>query len=85
MLNEKNLYMIIIQKMILVIFNLLVLGKKNYKSWINQKIFPIKLIKYEDLNVKTFEILKDIIEFIQNIIQEKKFNILKAQNAVKSS
>ena len=60
--------------------------EKNYKSWINQKIFPIKLIKYEDLNNKTFEILRDTVQFIQSISGEKKdFNILKAQNSVKST
>ena len=60
--------------------------EKNYKSWVNQKIFPVKLIRYEDLNVKTFDILKEIIEFIQNITEQKKeFNYLKAQNSVKST
>ena len=60
--------------------------EKNYKSWINQKIIPVKLIRYEDLNVNTLDVLKEIIEFIQNTIQEKKdFNFLKAQNAVKST
>jgi hypothetical protein len=60
--------------------------EKNYQSWINQKILPVKLIRYEDLNVNTLDVLKEIIEFIQNTIQEKKdFNFLKAQNAVKST
>ena len=60
--------------------------EKNYQSWINQEILPVKLIRYEDLNVNTLDVLKEIIEFIQNTIQEKKdFNFLKAQNAVKST
>ena len=60
--------------------------EKNYRSWINQKILPVKLIRYEDLNVNTLDVLKEIIEFIQNTILEKKdFNLLKAQNAVKST
>ncbi len=60
--------------------------EKNYQSWINQKILPVKLIRYEDLNVNTLDVLKEIIEFIQNTTQEKKdFNFLKAQNAVKST
>ena len=60
--------------------------EKNYKSWINQKIFPVKLIRYEDLNIKTFDVLKEIIKFIQNIIEVKKdFNDLKAKNSVKST
>ena len=60
--------------------------EKNYKSWINQKIFPVKLIRYEDLTLKTLDILIEIINFIQNITQEKKdIDNLKAQNSVKSS
>ena len=60
--------------------------EKNYQSWINQKILPVKLIRYEDLTVNTLDVLKEIIEFIQNTIQEKEdFNFLKAQNAVKST
>ena len=60
--------------------------EKNYKSWLNQKVFPVKLIRYEDLNSKTLDILREIIEFIQNVVGEKnEFNILKAQNSVKST
>ena len=60
--------------------------EKNYQSWINQKILPVKLIRYEDLTVNTLNVLKEIIEFIQNTLQEKEdFNFLKAQNAVKST
>ena len=60
--------------------------EKNYKSWLTQKVFPVKLIRYEDLNSKTLDILREIIEFIQNVVGEKnEFNILKAQNSVKST
>ena len=60
--------------------------EKNYKSWINQKIFPVKLIRYEDLSLKTLDIFKEIIEFIHYTIQEKiDFNFFKAQNSVKST
>ena len=60
--------------------------EKNYKSWLNQNVFPVKLIRYEDLNFKTLDILREIIEFIQNVVGEKnEFNILKAQNSVKST
>ena len=60
--------------------------EKNYKSWLNQKVFPVKLIRYEDLNSKTLDILREIIEFIQNVVGEKnEFNILKAHNSVKST
>jgi len=46
--------------------------EKNYQSWIKQEIFPIKLIKYEDLNNKTDKTYKEIIQFIDNIINKKK-------------
>ena len=60
--------------------------EKNYKSWLTQKVFPVKLIRYEDLNFKTLDILREIIEFIQNVVGEKnEFNILKAHNSVKST
>jgi len=60
--------------------------EKNYKSWTNQQIFPVKLIRYEDLNLKTLDTLREIIEYIQETVQEKKdFNYHKAQNSVKST
>ena len=60
--------------------------EKNYKSWINQNIFPVKLIRYEDLADKTLDIFIEIIDFIQNTIQEKKdIDNLKAQNSVRST
>ena len=60
--------------------------EKNYQSWINQKIFSVKLIRYEDLVVKPLDIFREIIEFIQNTIQKKEdFNFFKAQNAIKST
>ena len=60
--------------------------EKNYKSWINQNIFPVKLIKYEDLCIKTLDIFMEIIEFIQSLSQEKNnINYLKAQNCVNST
>ncbi len=60
--------------------------KYNYKSWINQKNFPVKIIKYEDLQEKTFYVFKNLITFIDKIINNKnKFNKKKAINCVKSS
>ena len=60
--------------------------EKNYNSWINQKIFPVKIIKYEDLVAKTFDTFRDIVKFIQsNTGIKKKFNHLRAQNSVKST
>ena len=60
--------------------------KLNYKSWINQKSFPIKVAKYEDLQEKTFSTFKDLIIFIDKTIGNKnKFNKKKAINSIKST
>tara|TARA_B100002019_G_C21264869_1_gene598811 strand:+ start:2195 stop:3043 length:849 start_codon:yes stop_codon:yes gene_type:complete len=67
-------------------FQFLSSWEKHYKSWKNQKNFPIKIIKYEDLSHKTFEIFKEIIEFINRSINSKNsFNITKAKNAIEST
>ena len=60
--------------------------ENNYKSWKNQKNFPVKFIKYEDLNSKTYEVFKDLIKFI-NITSKNQniFNKNKAQKAIYSS
>jgi hypothetical protein len=45
----------------------------HYKSWKIQKKIPIKFIKYEDLQDKTYFIFVEVIKFINNItnIKEK--------------
>ena len=60
--------------------------ENNYKSWRNQKNIPVKLIKYEDLHSKTYEVFKDLIKFI-NISSKNPniFNKNKAQKAIYSS
>ncbi len=58
----------------------------HYRSWLNNKIFPIKLIKYEDLIYKTYDVFKDVILFINKISNSKnKFNKDKAKNSVNST
>ena len=60
--------------------------EKNYQSWIYSKSFPIKVVKYEDLERETFYVFKDIINFINKILKnELKFDKHKALNAVKST
>ena len=57
--------------------------EKNYKSWISQKNFPTKYIRYEDLYNQTFNIFKEIIEFIDKIKNSNnKFDIKKAKNSI---
>ena len=60
--------------------------EKNYQSWIKQSIFPTKIIKYEDLNNKTFDTFKEIIEFIEiTISSNNSFNRIKAKNSIQST
>ena len=60
--------------------------EKNYRSWINQNNFSIKIIKYEDLNFKTYEIFQEIVEFIEKITGTKKIiNKEKIKNAINST
>ena len=49
--------------------------EKHYQSWTQQQNFPIKIIKYEDLNNKTYKTFKEIVQFVDNIINStKKFD-----------
>ena len=58
----------------------------HYRSWLNNKIFPIKLVKYEDLIHKTYDVFKDIVLFIDKISNSKnKFNKEKAKNSVNTT
>ena len=60
--------------------------EKNYQSWINQNNFSIKIIKYEDLNNKTFEIFIEIIEFIEKVVgTKKKVDNDKLKNAISTT
>ena len=60
--------------------------EKNYKSWTQQNVFPIKIIKYEDLTNKTLEVFEGVIEFIEKISDSKKsIDKLKAKNSIQST
>ncbi len=60
--------------------------EKNYQSWIRNKVFPIKLIKYENLAEETFFVFKDLINFINKVcVNKDKFHKKKAQNAIFST
>ena len=60
--------------------------EKNYQSWINQKVFPVKIIKYEDLNLKTYDTLKEVIEYVNKISGNKiKFDYFRAKNSIQST
>ena len=53
-------------------FQLISSWENNYNSWKKQKIFAIKIVKYEDLLNETFYTFKDIILFINKICGYKK-------------
>ena len=58
----------------------------NYKSWKIQKDVPIKIIRYEDLLEKTYEVTKDIIRFINETSKiQVKIDIKKLKNSVNST
>ena len=60
--------------------------EKNYKSWIDQSSFPVKIIKYEDLYNETFNVFKNLIKFIDKTTNNKNyFDKKKAKNSVQSS
>jgi len=67
-------------------FQLISSWENNYKSWRSQKNIPIKFIKYENLYTKTYEVFKDLIEFINMTCKnQNKFNKNKAKKAIYSS
>ena len=67
-------------------FQIISSWEKNYQSWKNNKIFPIKFIRYEDLDNETFKVFKSVIEFISKISKDKKgFNREKAINSINST
>ena len=58
----------------------------NYKSWKVQKKIPLKFIKYEDLLNETFTVSKEIVNFINDLTNNKeKINIAKLKNTIKST
>ena len=60
--------------------------ENNYKSWKENKIIPVKIVKYEDLVKETYYVFKDIINFIGKLTNnQNRFNKQKAQNSVKST
>tara|TARA_B100000282_G_C31690523_1_gene471275 strand:+ start:383 stop:1228 length:846 start_codon:yes stop_codon:yes gene_type:complete len=60
--------------------------KENYLTWKNSKTFPIKLIKYEDLNNQTFLVFKGVVEFIDKLIMNNNsFDREKAINSINST
>ena len=60
--------------------------EKNYQSWKNNKLIPVKFLRYEDLLNETFFVFREIIEFIDKLTNNKNgFSREKAKNAVAST
>ena len=86
MMNEKKFIYDFHKKNDYSDFQFISSWEKNYKSWTSQNIFPVKIIKYENLNNKTFEVFKDLIKFINKSTNNKyDFDEKRAQNAIQSS
>ena len=86
MLNEKKFTYDHFKKNDYSDFQFISSWEKNYKSWIKNKDFPIKLIKYEDLIDQTFYVVKDLINFINKTCKlSNNFDKSKAQNAIETT
>ena len=86
MLNEKKFTYDHFKKNDYSDFQFISSWEKNYKSWIRNKDFPIKLIKYEDLTDQTFYVVKDLINFINKTCKlDHNFDKSKAQNAIETT
>ena len=60
--------------------------EKNFLSWKNQKEFPIKIVRYEDLLNKTYSIFEDLIKFINKILKlDEKIDKQKLKNSIDST
>ena len=86
MLNERKFTYDYFKKNDYGDFQFLSSWEKNYQTWINNKMFPTLVIKYENLVSQTFVELKKIVNFIDNLTKQKKeFDEKKAINALSST
>ena len=66
-------------------FNFLGSWQNHYKSWLDNKLFPILLIKYEDLEDKALLILEEVQNFINKVGNLKnEFDKEKAKKCIKN-
>ena len=86
MLNERKFTYDYFKKNDYGDFQFLSSWEKNYQTWINNKIFPTLVIKYEDLISNTYDEFKKIINFIDNLINKKnEFDKKKVLNSLSST
>tara|TARA_B100000214_G_scaffold338279_1_gene283319 strand:- start:1424 stop:2278 length:855 start_codon:yes stop_codon:yes gene_type:complete len=85
MVNDKNLLHQKIDNRFLG-FQFLSSWKNHYNSWMVGKEFPVKVIKYEDLEVNTLKVLEEVIDFINTIAKfNKSFDKEKGLKCVEST
>ena len=66
-------------------FNFLGSWQNHYKSWLDNKLFPTLLIKYEDLENKALLILEEVQNFINKVGNLKnEFDKEKAKKCIKN-
>ena len=86
MINERKYTYDYFKKNDFSDFQFLSSWEKNYQTWINNKIFPTLIIKYENLIKQTYEEFKKIIKFVDNLIEkDNEFQKTKALNALSST
>lgn len=67
-------------------FQFLSSWSNHYKSWIDNKHFPIKIVKYEELENNTMQVLEEVINFINSTAKFKNiFNSKKASKCIEST
>ena len=67
-------------------FHFLSSWSNHYKSWIINKMFKTLVIKYEDLETKTYETVKQIFSFVNSLSGEKEeLNKDKIINSIKTT
>mgnify|MGYP006186992561 FL=1 len=58
----------------------------NQKTWVENNLFPVLVIKYEDLLKETYNTFRKVIEFINKISNSSKiFNKSKGKNLIKNT
>ena len=87
MLNERKYTYDYFKKNDFSDFQFLSSWEKNYQTWIYNKIFPILIVKYENLLKHTFDEFEKIIDFVDKVAfaKSEKFNKNKAFNAITST
>ena len=67
-------------------FQFLSSWSNHYKSWVDSNQFPVKIVRYEDLEVKPLEVLSETVNFINSVAKfNKSFDYDKGLKCVEST